>query len=319
MCRGAPAQAARHRTARAVCNRAGARPRFAACSSGAGGVAAPALGYVRRDLTSTKTTSALARDKVDLAGRHAGRRSRMRSPSAAATARPPSRRDGPSARTRRWKIALSGFFLVGFAQLQRAFIDIAALEAEGFCDLGGDLLQRARVVCRKDRGIERALLRCVPSLPAGRQARRSRRAAGRPRHSARQDRQASRGASPRTSWSARARQPRRARPAPPPCRQGWRRAARGLRRRSAFLRRISSRRGNACGRTDLGGGKPAKVNRSVGRPDEASAVSGADAPGMAIDGDALLRRLAHQLVAGIGNQRRAGIRHQGDAAPVSVR
>jgi hypothetical protein len=32
---------------------------------------------------------------------------------------------------------------------------------------------------------------------------------------------------------------------------------------------------------DLGGGKPAKVKRSVGRPDEASAVSGADAPGMA--------------------------------------
>ena len=33
---------------------------------------------------------------------------------------------------------------------------------------------------------------------------------------------------------------------------------------------------------DRGGGKPAKVKRSVGRPDEASAAIGADAPGIAM-------------------------------------
>ena len=60
------------------------------------------------------------------------------------------------------------------------------------------------------------------------------------------------------------------------------------------------------------GRKPSKKNRSVGRPLTVSAASTADAPGSAVTSRALLARRAHQLVAGVGDQRRAGIGDQRD-------
>ncbi len=60
------------------------------------------------------------------------------------------------------------------------------------------------------------------------------------------------------------------------------------------------------------GRKPSKKNRSVGRPATLSAASAAEAPGTAITGEPGLARRAHQLEAGIGNQRRAGVRNQRD-------
>jgi len=55
-------------------------------------------------------------------------------------------------------------------------------------------------------------------------------------------------------------------------------------------------------------------NRSVGRPATPSAVSTAEAPGIAVTASAGVLRGAHQPIARIGNQRRAGIGHHRDRA-----
>ena len=67
----------------------------------------------------------------------------------------------------------------------------------------------------------------------------------------------------------------------------------------------------------LDGRKPAN-DETVGRkPANVSAVSAAEAPGTACTGDTLRDRLAHQLEAGVGDQRRSGIADQRDARALS--
>ena len=60
------------------------------------------------------------------------------------------------------------------------------------------------------------------------------------------------------------------------------------------------------------GRKPAKKKRSVGKPATASAASTAEAPGNAVTAVPGRARFARQLVAGIRNERRAGIGHERD-------
>ena len=76
------------------------------------------------------------------------------------------------------------------------------------------------------------------------------------------------------------------------------------------MRASSAMRAAFC--VAFAGRKPSKKNRSVGSPETVSAVSTDDAPGIAMTAEARLMRRAHELEAGIGDQRRAGIRDQCD-------
>ena len=67
-----------------------------------------------------------------------------------------------------------------------------------------------------------------------------------------------------------------------------------------------------CRAACLGGRKPSKKKRSVGRPATPSAVNTAEAPGTATTTWPASACRAHQFVAGIGNKRRAGIGDQRD-------
>ncbi len=58
---------------------------------------------------------------------------------------------------------------------------------------------------------------------------------------------------------------------------------------------------------DFGGRKPSKKKRSVGRPATTSAVRTAEGAGDRGDRQALRQRGSDELVAGVGNQRRAGV------------
>ena len=60
----------------------------------------------------------------------------------------------------------------------------------------------------------------------------------------------------------------------------------------------------------LAGRKPPKKKRSVGRPDSASAIGTAEAPGADGHGMAAGDGGADQAIAGIGDQRHAGVGHQ---------
>ena len=63
-------------------------------------------------------------------------------------------------------------------------------------------------------------------------------------------------------------------------------------------------------RPPLRGGNPSKVNRSLGRPDTASAVVTADGPGRQVTGTPARDRGGHQPVARIGHAGHAGVGHQ---------
>jgi hypothetical protein len=60
----------------------------------------------------------------------------------------------------------------------------------------------------------------------------------------------------------------------------------------------------------FGGRKPAKKKASVGRPAATSAAITAEGPGTGTTAVAGLARRLHQLEAGIGDERRPGVRDQ---------
>ena len=109
---------------------------------------------------------------------------------------------------------------------------------------------------------------------------------------------------------------RRAARAPRPCRPGWRASREAPSNRTSVARTGASVSEEGCAaRPTCGGGKPANRKRSVGRPaalERRQRRRGAgDREHRAARGD----RLAHQPIAGIGDQRRAGVGDQARSAP----
>ena len=119
-----------------------------------------------------------------------------------------------------------------------------------------------------------------------------------------------RGGFPRAAWSVRGR-PQLGAPPSPCARSASEAASRApLSNSTRVAGMAASAAMRFCRATCLGGRKPSKKKRSVGSPATPSAASTADAPGIAVTAWPASLRRAHQLVAGIGNQRRAGVRHQ---------
>ena len=114
---------------------------------------------------------------------------------------------------------------------------------------------------------------------------------------------------PRAAWSARARPPPRARRARRRCRQGLGEARRRLEEHERRRHRPSARRA-ASGAPPSAAGSPRTGRCRSAGPRAASAASTADGPGRLITGWPGRDRLAHQLVAGIGDERRAGVADQ---------
>ena len=201
-------------------------------------------------------------------------------------------------------------------KLERAAVDRAARLSGRGRDFGHRVLH-ARCARARRAAARRSRPRSARSArPAARSRSRSRRASRRPPHSRAPASRACRAALPRAAWSARAPIAAVARAqGPPPDRRASRRCAARSRTAPglpgcAISSAIRARRAPA-----LAGRKPSKKNRSVGSPATVSAVSTAEAPGAAMTGMAGRHGVAHQPVARIGDQRRAGIGDQRDGAP----
>ena len=263
------------------------------------------------------------RDNIDLADRALQRRARMRKPLAIRRRRRGSRPKCRAGRRPTRSGAASGVGASAarlacaspasrhvLGKRQRALIDLAARPSGGGATSPTASLTETRA----------SAARSIASTSAGRSPR-SRGGATTmtisPRVSARRRSRARaapvrRAAPPRTAWSIRGRRRPRARRDLRRDRRASRRGAAPLSNRTSVAG-MRGELGDALRRAALfGGRKPSKKKRSVGRPATASAASTAEGPAPRSPRCPARVRLAHQLVAGIGDQRRAGVRHQRD-------
>jgi hypothetical protein len=152
---------------------------------------------------------------------------------------------------------------------------------------------------RLDQGGVRVFGSCGRVLARGRPARRSRPWAG-PAPDRRRVGQAAAVEGSRRAWSARGRPRPRGGRRRRPCRRGWRQPRAGLEEDQRARAGASSRASGGAPRSWAA--KPAKRKRSVGRPEAASAVRGAEARGWR-GPDGRGGGVADELVAGVADQR----------------